>query len=88
MLRVIEFESSIRNTRTSIKSSTSPGIDKQEDEYPSFNLYIGFGEEISEIYMRKPRRKRTGRVRGPSNKKQECLRYPTQARRIRLEYLI
>lgn len=47
-----------------LKSSASVGIDKQEGENPLFNLYIVFGKEISEIYMRKPRRRRTGRVRG------------------------
>ena len=58
-----------------------------------FNLYIEFGEEISEIYMRKRRGKRAAfldmsRDSLSSNKRRECLRYPTQARGIRLEYLI
>lgn len=58
-----------------------------------FNLYIEFREEISKIYMRKHRGKRAAFLKMSrdslsSNKGRECLRYPTQARGIRLEYLI
>lgn len=58
-----------------------------------FNLYIEFGKEISKIYMRKRCGKRAAflemsRDSLSSNKGRECSRYPTQARGIRLEYLI